>query len=991
MASISQTTPWYIQGISEQPDQLKKPGQVRDCLNIIPDVTDGLKKRPPAQFLSILRDYNKSAQLVPMADQAAWFSIDQTDKYIGRVHKDGEIGIWKNDGAACSFSDVSTAGLCSCSSSYLAHTNPESIKFLTINDHTFILNREKEVSMLDTDACQWGDPDHTHYTNPNIGRPYEAFINVISVNNGQQYPLDIGKYASTGTKTTNTRATKLKAEWIETQYGSPRGMDVIDDNATRYTYQKVHTINPTPLPTGGSINPWTAVWKRNLRFHLKMEGMPYSRGRDYFGMYRLEIDLLHGGYGWQVGDYFHVEMGDISTKTWYKITVEETEEWTSNADIGIVRPCPTPVEVDATLSVDSILEQLIDEITDKTSNHFIIEKIGTGLHLIERNPGSSPTCREGTPFDITTSEHGVMEIITSSASDIQKLPGMCKDGYLVKIENSPNQEDDHWMKFVGDSGKDGSGHWEETYDPCVDIAIDPCTMPHKLVRQTATSFTLETIDWGLRAVGDDVTNSKPSFVDQKINNILFFRNRLTLLSQENIILSQSGDFYNFWAISAKEMSDADVIDVAASSTQPITLVDGVGVNQGLVLFSPFEQFMLTTQESTFTPRSAVVNNLASYDYNLNVKPFVLGTNIGFTSNSGLKSRFWEMGDIRRDGPPTVIEQSISISDSLPSNLLTAATSRDNHIALFTGYDPTVTSYGDCIDPYTNVWGYRYFNSGEKRLQSAWFRWRFFGEIVWHTIMDNTYYVVLYWNNDAHFCAVDLEDQSASYLLNDSNTCDDHRVFLDNSWKMAGTYGGISHAGTYSAATDKTTWHLPQWHRKQPTTQAAVSGGQQVIYATTGPKAGQVAVLPSFTANSVSTFSIQGNWSSSTVHLGYTYDMMVEFPQIFLTKQEGKGSIQDTNSALTVHRTKFSMGPSGYYSTVLQRKGRSDYVQNHESSKNHSFNLNAYNINLDGEVTVPIYANNRDYRLKLLATHPTPCTLYGQTWEGDYNSKFYRRV
>ena len=48
MASISQTIPYYIQGISEQPDQLKKKGQVRDALNVLPDITDGLLKRPPA-------------------------------------------------------------------------------------------------------------------------------------------------------------------------------------------------------------------------------------------------------------------------------------------------------------------------------------------------------------------------------------------------------------------------------------------------------------------------------------------------------------------------------------------------------------------------------------------------------------------------------------------------------------------------------------------------------------------------------------------------------------------------------------------------------------------------------------------------------------------------------------------------------------------------------------------------------------------------------
>ena len=33
MTAISQTIPNYVLGISEQPDQLKTPGQVRDLVN----------------------------------------------------------------------------------------------------------------------------------------------------------------------------------------------------------------------------------------------------------------------------------------------------------------------------------------------------------------------------------------------------------------------------------------------------------------------------------------------------------------------------------------------------------------------------------------------------------------------------------------------------------------------------------------------------------------------------------------------------------------------------------------------------------------------------------------------------------------------------------------------------------------------------------------------------------------------------------------------
>ena len=44
MAGITQSIPNYILGMSEQPDELKNPGQVKDIKNGIPDVTLGLTK-----------------------------------------------------------------------------------------------------------------------------------------------------------------------------------------------------------------------------------------------------------------------------------------------------------------------------------------------------------------------------------------------------------------------------------------------------------------------------------------------------------------------------------------------------------------------------------------------------------------------------------------------------------------------------------------------------------------------------------------------------------------------------------------------------------------------------------------------------------------------------------------------------------------------------------------------------------------------------------
>ena len=56
MGSITQTIPNYQGGISQQPDELKLPGQVTEAKNVIPDLVDGLTKRPGGRFISSLSD-----------------------------------------------------------------------------------------------------------------------------------------------------------------------------------------------------------------------------------------------------------------------------------------------------------------------------------------------------------------------------------------------------------------------------------------------------------------------------------------------------------------------------------------------------------------------------------------------------------------------------------------------------------------------------------------------------------------------------------------------------------------------------------------------------------------------------------------------------------------------------------------------------------------------------------------------------------------------
>ena len=67
MAAISQKVPNLLGGVSQQPDPLKLPGQVREANNVYLDPTCGCRKRPGTKYIGQL------ATDVP--EGAKWFPI----------------------------------------------------------------------------------------------------------------------------------------------------------------------------------------------------------------------------------------------------------------------------------------------------------------------------------------------------------------------------------------------------------------------------------------------------------------------------------------------------------------------------------------------------------------------------------------------------------------------------------------------------------------------------------------------------------------------------------------------------------------------------------------------------------------------------------------------------------------------------------------------------------------------------------------------------
>ena len=536
----------------------------------------------------------------------------------------------------------------------------------------------------------------------------------------------------------------------------------------------------------------------------------------------------------------------------------------------------------------------------------------------------------------------------------------------------------------------GDGIWEECLAPEQQFRFDVQTMPHQLIRQANGNFEIKAIpiadqsldsnlpQWEDAKVGTtDIngTNPQPSFVGKTINNMLFWRNRLVMLSDENVIMSRPGDFFNFWYKSAIAYTAPDPIDISCSSEYPAIIYDGIQTNAGLVLFTENQQFLVTTDSDVLSTTTAKVSSLSAYNFNKETNPIPLGTTIAFLDNAGKYNRLWEMSTVFREGEPTVVEQSKSVGKLIDTDLDLTAISRENQI-LF------LSKQGS-----NKLFGFKYHTSGDKRIQQAWITWEVHGEIQHMALFDDALFLIIKDKDVYSIQRIAIKTLSDSIEVTDdkgttNDTSDDstYRVYLDNSTVIKAAQLG------YSSSTNRTGFTIPTHFDPTSTNKLAV------FCHSTGDSNGrytdQVSIVGS---GNNANIEFVGDWTGQDLTVGYLYDMEVQLPTIYVQQQAADSYKSILHKSLVIHRVKLSLGPSGLYTTTLSRLGKTDFTKIHEAPLTDQYKASKVSVNEVLKETIPVYERNTNLTLTIKSTHPTPATLYSMTWEGDYTDKFYKSV
>ena len=956
MAGITQTIPSFVSGISEQPDHLKFQGQLTDIVNAIPDITLGLYKRPGAKRIG-------TTPLANVQSGGSWFHYfrDETEgSYVGQVAADGQVRVWRCSDGLQMTTAYGTGGQTAIQN-YLATSEPENLQFLTINDTTFVSSRDS--SNANTLVGQTGTTDD---------RPeaHCAMIELLRTENGRQYGINIFDSTSTGNLTTLKRATKVKitdnsySEADGTGHCPGIGTEVFAVTA-KSSYGATENITHVKNSSGTTLT----TGKDNLVFRataLGQQGVSpnYSAssngpgGSNYRCSYNLEVVLLHGGEGWEVGDVVRVvpeaadEAASGNSQAYLDVTVTEIETTTLKATLtnngdGLVRPSPTPFDADTAVTADTILAGMVAQLPTGIT----AKVIGPGIYL-----------SSSSPFNVEIAEEDLMRVFQKSVNDVTLLPNQCRHGYIVKVQNARmSDEDDYYLRFTGENNLDGAGSWSECAKPGITKTLT--NMPLVIQRTATTTFTVKQFTYEDRRVGDENTNPMPTFVGKRINKVLFFRNRLALLAGENVILSRPGTLGtpDFFIESALTVSASDPIDISAASMFPSDIFDGIEINAGLLVFSTNQQFLLSTDDTVLNPDTAKLRSVSTFNYNKDIPPISLGTTISYLDNSGKFSRLNEMANTSREGEPDVVEISKLVPTLLPKDLDLFTNSRENSLILI-GKTNSDT-----------VFGYKYLAIGDRRQQQAWFKWKLNNPLLYHFIINDEYFFV---DTDNFLQSIKLVQADTDPTITQDDIL--YQIHLDNHTTVTG--------GVYNASTNLTTFtNQSDWIDQVTSPNYSLA----IIDLNTNSTRLARYALP--TVINGDDFTVPGDWSTGSFTIGYLYEYLVKFPRIYPKKISGEKSFADVNSSLILHRLKLHFGKIGLYETTLTRVGKSDYTEVYESSLLDEYDVSDAPYLEEYIKTIPVYEKNKNVDITLKSSHPAPATLRAMAWEGDYSPLFYKRA
>lgn len=902
MGLINQDIKNLVSGVSQQPPILRHPEQLEEQLNGYSSESSGLQKRPPSMFVASLgRKVNdKTKPLVHFIDR------DEDEKYIV-LFTGSDIEVYDMQGRK------QTVKFAEGTKPYIYSEAPRyTLKPITIADYTFVSNIKQVTKMADTiDNKAW--------------ETQGLLVNIKSGQYGRTYRIDVNGETIASYETPDG-SDKSHTKLIATDYIANKLAESVEVLDTDYKVVKgsswlyIQKVGYKSI-TGETLklHPSTSIPQQVDRFKGLM---PTIRVYNYTAQTSVTSNKTQ-----VIIDFPNISRYPAQWQT--HITYDKTAY---DAFFAEIERCKTD------------MWEVTTEVSSANQFHDIYTLTYTTKEVPKGETVPYSMIESATVYDGYNNQAAFG--ILKSVQKFSILPATAPNGFLVKIKGEEGSEtDDYYVAY-----DEVEQVWKECARPSLKNHIDNTTMPHVLVREADGTFTFKCADWSARDIGDDDSNPEPSFIGDTINDVFYHRNRLGFLSGENVILTRSADFFNFWMTSATKVQDTDPIDLAASDSTISTLYNAVTFDTDLVLFSRNAQFLLTA-DGTLTPTSAnLTPAVTRYEASLKAKPVSAGRNVYFAAERAKYTSIREFFTAADNTDAKDVQDITShVPNYIPNGVYKIIPSTVENLMLY-------ITEGD----ETAMYIYKYLFIDSQRVQAAWSKWDMQGAVYGGQFIDNNLYLIV--NRNGYYVL-----ERISFTINTTDLAyEPYRVLLD--CKM----GYEIPADDYDYNNDQTTVELidvlSYLYDENEQYSAVMADGTYV---------------PAKEGKLVFDGDVRGQ--VIIVGLNYLFKMVMS---TIMVKQANNGSTQAlTEGRLQLRQLWFNYADSGYFKVLVDIKDKQVFEYEYTSRLlGTRFNVLEAMPFTTGSFKVPVQAKNENVSISVETDTPLPVSFVGAGWIGNYQRR-----
>jgi len=974
MAVISQKIPNLIGGVSQQPDSLKLPGQLRECTNFLPDTTRGLVKRPGTKGIG---------QLTNSSALGAWFPmfLSDEDRFVVQVGRSGVVRIWDADtGVVQPVNTISAGAL-----AYGTHTDQSQLDLLQINNFIFLLNRSKVVAR---GAAKSATITPSGY----------VLINTVNYDSTYNVTIDTTTFTHTTLNHGTLSLTGVRDELVTLINANPAYVAAAVGNAIKI--RKADNTDFILTASGGDTGLAMEAYKGTIPSIVQLP-------RQYFNGDKIKIEVPGSGAPGYWLEFQTSNGGTSGSGTWVETIAPDTF-------LGI-NPATAPHVIIQEANGTFTYRQFGAAEAAATVQSASLTGTASGVTVTNAGVGSYAV---GQTFGVTGGAGinlrlRVTRTRTDTTTTTSTLPSTTRVVWNVFADRS------EYRWFVGglEVAKTSTNApvvlGNTTYSiggalvaiptptaPILQAFEAPLTAvtvqtgiidqvePSRTGRGYAATnvvsnidgatFTINTVatlteevipfakqSWVDRKVGDEESNEDPSFVGAAISGMSFFQNRLILMSGESVVCSKAGDFFNLFSDSVANFVDSDPIDLSCGSRTPVQLRFGISTNQGLFLFSDSAQYILNTSTDAFSAASAELNQISSYPESFRVGPVDTGSTFIFLEENDRSSMVFEMapGDARQSRTdaveitrlvPTYVPADIQeLKFSQSANLLIMRSSRTpDEIYLF-----------------------RFSNRGADRVMSSWFKWKMPANVQGMFFLHETLYVIL---RDP-IAASGLAPSIMVRLNLISDSPSGGLVFEDKVFDVRLDSFDYNPTKTYNAITGTTRVNFKVGF--------FLTGAQPMVVSIAPENPGATFEPPIQQDISGYFVEIPGNLATTRLALGLKYAATALLPNFYFKK--GEDSNSDTINIPTLNRIQIDTFESGPFKVKVESIGRAVFELEIPQIKANITNANTLPMLRTGKNTFPVMARGDLTDVTFIADSPFPTSMNSLVWEGTYNTKGVR--